>query len=105
MGRPKKQPEKKNIKPGAKSEPKNDTKTEILKTFIKLCYWKGADSVTLQMLAKEHKVAFNTVHYHFHRELHRLAYEYTLMHQKTFVESRLNKIINEGEKNSLRGYV
>jgi AcrR family transcriptional regulator len=54
------------------------TRNQILEAYVKLCAEKGITNVTLQKVAKEAKLAFATVRYHFAERSESLEFEAAL---------------------------
>ena len=84
------------------------TKISILESYLLVAQREGVSNVTLQKVAKQAKIAYGTVHYHFGGEnvdLLAAALCYVAEVCETFVEAALAPALVEPKKNALRIYV
>lgn len=91
-----------------KKKKESNVKEKLVQSYIKLCYQKSNNAVTLQMIADEADVAFSTVRYYFARErllLEKEAVDYTFKFAHDFF-LKISQNLKENEKhNPLMDYV
>lgn len=84
------------------------TKISILEAYLVVAHGEGVENVTLQKVAKQAKMAYGTVHYHFGGEnvdLLASALSYVAEVCETFVEEALTPAMTEPKRNALKAYV
>lgn len=70
------------------------SREKIIKSYLKLCFQLGVEEVTLQMIAKESKLSFGSVHYYFggdKKKIRLAALEYVATEAKQFADSLMEK--------------
>ncbi len=86
----------------------SSTEAAILQAFIKLCHKLGPHNVTLQKVAKEARVAFGTVRYHFagpELDLHRSAIFYAILIGQQYIHSWLEERRFRPDFNGVHEYI